>query len=56
VQTDISSSLVSDTFSFFIAARSGTANPVVSGRVTVKLGCYGVTSITGTYLTSNPIN
>jgi hypothetical protein len=56
VQSDISSSSPSFEFEFYIAARSGSANPVVSGKITVLIGCYGVTTVQSTFVENNPIH
>jgi len=46
VQTNIGSS-ISQTFTFYIAAQSGGATPVASNAISVVIGCYGITDVTG---------
>jgi hypothetical protein len=45
VQTNIASA--SQTFTFYIAAQSGGATPVASNAITVEIGCYGITDVSG---------
>ena len=56
VQTDIPNSINEKTFSFYLGARHGSSKPYISGRIEVRIGCYGVTKVTGTYHESNPIH